>query len=186
MLYSVLVSIDVLLAAGLIGLVLIQQGKGASMGAAFGAGASGTVFGARGSASFLTRSTAILAALFFINSIVLAYLASNRPVSESIMETEVQEVVVPETAPDVPGTIVLPEGASSEEMLDAIKQELEKQSGEQAIPGDIPGIEAPDTSEIPAVKPSDVSMDSDASEVVEEFKSATENSETELPSDVPQ
>ena len=93
MLYSILVAIDVLLAIGIIGLVLMQQGKGADVGAAFGSGASGTVFGARGSASFLTRATAILVTLFFINSLVLAYLASHRPVAESVIDaTQVEEV----------------------------------------------------------------------------------------------
>ncbi len=94
MLYSILVAIDVLLAIGIIGLVLIQQGKGADVGAAFGSGASGTVFGARGSASFLTRATAILVTLFFINSLVLAYLASHRPVAESVMDAtqQIEEV----------------------------------------------------------------------------------------------
>ena len=87
MLYSILVAIDVLLAIGIIGLVLIQQGKGANVGAAFGSGASGTVFGARGSASFLTHATAILVALFFINSLALAYLASHRPIAESVIDT---------------------------------------------------------------------------------------------------
>lgn len=87
MLYSILVAVDVLLAIGIIGLVLIQQGKGANLGAAFGSGASGTVFGARGSASFLTRITAFLVALFFINSLALAYLASHRPVAESVITT---------------------------------------------------------------------------------------------------
>ena len=87
MLYSILVAIDVLLAISIIGLVLIQQGKGASVGAAFGSGASGTVFGSRGSASFLTRFTTALAALFFVNSLALAYLASHRPVAESVITT---------------------------------------------------------------------------------------------------
>jgi preprotein translocase subunit SecG len=87
MLYSILVAVDVLLAISIIGLVLIQQGKGASVGAAFGSGASGTVFGSRGSASFLTRATAFLVALFFINSLALAYLASHRPVAESVITT---------------------------------------------------------------------------------------------------
>jgi preprotein translocase subunit SecG len=64
--------VQVLLALAIIGLVLLQQGKGADMGAAFGAGASGTVFGARGSGSFFSRATAILAALFFMNSILLS------------------------------------------------------------------------------------------------------------------
>jgi len=86
MLYSVLVALDVLLAIGIIGLILIQHGKGADVGAAFGSGASGTVFGSRGSASFLTRLTAILVTGFFINSLVLAYLASNRPVAESVIQ----------------------------------------------------------------------------------------------------
>jgi preprotein translocase subunit SecG len=85
-LYSILVAIDVLLAIGIIGLILIQHGKGADVGAAFGSGASGTVFGSKGSASFLTRLTAILATLFFVNSLALAYLASNRPVAESVID----------------------------------------------------------------------------------------------------
>ena len=98
MLYSILVAVDVLLAIGIIGLVLIQQGKGADVGAAFGSGASGTVFGARGSASFLTRATAVLVTLFFINSLVLAYLASHRPVAESVINPT-EEVIekVPES-----------------------------------------------------------------------------------------
>lgn len=64
------------LAIGLVTLVLIQHGRGADAGAAFGSGASGTMFGSRGAASFLTRSTAILATLFFVTSIALAYFAS--------------------------------------------------------------------------------------------------------------
>jgi len=101
MLYSVLVAIDVLLAIGIIGSVLIQQGKGADVGAAFGSGASGTVFGARGSTSFLTRTTAILVALFFINSLALAYLASHRPVTESVINTSEEVEVIP-SAESVP------------------------------------------------------------------------------------
>ena len=182
MLYSILVSIDVLIAAGLIGLVLIQQGKGAGMGAAFGAGASGTVFGARGSASFLSRTTAVLAALFFINSIVLAYLASNRPVSESVVEKVVQQEVITESGSDVPGTIVIPEGASSEDMVDAIKQELEKQSEGQPAPADVPGVQTQDAVEAS----SSAATEADSAKAMEEFKSTTEQSETELPSDVPQ
>jgi preprotein translocase subunit SecG len=77
----------VLLALGIVGLVLLQRGKGAEAGAGFGAGASGTVFGARGSTSFLSRSTAILATLFFITSLALAYLGG-RPVGQgSVMES---------------------------------------------------------------------------------------------------
>jgi preprotein translocase subunit SecG len=75
MLETILVVFHVLLAVGLIGLILIQHGKGADAGAAFGSGASATVFGARGAASFLSRATAILATLFFLTSLVLAYFA---------------------------------------------------------------------------------------------------------------
>ncbi len=75
---AVLLTIHVLLAIGVIGLVLIQQGKGADAGAAFGSGSSATVFGAGGSGSFLTRMTTLLAALFFATSIALAVYAANR------------------------------------------------------------------------------------------------------------
>src|SRR4051812_14257620 len=86
MLYSILLVVDVLLAIGLIVLVLLQHGKGADAGAAFGSGASATVFGARGSASFLSRTTAILAAFFFINSLALAYIVSHQSVDRSVTE----------------------------------------------------------------------------------------------------
>lgn len=70
--YQVIIVIHVLLGLGIIGLILMQQGKGADAGAAFGTGASGSVFGAQGAASFLSRTTAILATLFFITSLTLA------------------------------------------------------------------------------------------------------------------
>ena len=97
MLYSILVAIDVLLAIAIIALVLIQHGKGADAGAAFGSGASGTVFGAQGSASFLTKLTTVLAVLFFANSLWLAHLASNRPVAESVIDTNMVEEVTTDT-----------------------------------------------------------------------------------------
>ena len=75
---TILIVFHLFLAVGLIGLILIQHGKGADMGAAFGSGASGTVFGAKGSASFLTRMTAGLATLFFITSMAMAYFATQR------------------------------------------------------------------------------------------------------------
>jgi preprotein translocase subunit SecG len=73
-LHTLTTVVHVLLAAGIVGLVLLQRGKGADAGAGFGAGASGTVFGARGSASFLSRMTATLAALFIATSLTLAYM----------------------------------------------------------------------------------------------------------------
>ncbi len=75
---SIALVIHVALAVAVIGLVLIQHGKGAEAGAAFGSGASSTVFGARGSASFLTRVTTLLASLFFLTSLTLFYLAAHR------------------------------------------------------------------------------------------------------------
>jgi len=75
---SLILILHVALAIGLIGLVLIQHGKGADAGAAFGSGASSTVFGARGSATFLTRLTTAIAAAFFVTSLTLFYFAANR------------------------------------------------------------------------------------------------------------
>jgi preprotein translocase subunit SecG len=80
----------VLIAATIIGLVLLQRGKGAEAGAGFGAGASGTVFGAKGSANFLSRSTAVMATLFFASSLTLAYLNSNRQPTASLMDVTVE------------------------------------------------------------------------------------------------
>lgn len=68
--------VHVLVAAALVGLVLLQHGKGADMGAAFGSGSSGSLFGASGSANFLSRSTAVLAAVFFLTSMGLTYFAA--------------------------------------------------------------------------------------------------------------
>ena len=73
---EIIIVIDVLAAIGLISLVLLQQGKGADMGAAFGSGASQSLFGSRGTANFLTRTTAVLAVVFFLSNVALAYLAS--------------------------------------------------------------------------------------------------------------
>ena len=78
MLETAVVVIHLLMALGLIVLVLMQQGKGAEAGASFGSGASGTVFGSQGSATFLSRFTAILAAVFFATSLGLAYYAKDR------------------------------------------------------------------------------------------------------------
>ena len=80
MLRTVLIVFHVFLAVSIIGLVLLQRGKGADAGAGFGAGASGTVFGSRGSSSFFSRATGVLATLFFATSLTLAYLSGNQPV----------------------------------------------------------------------------------------------------------
>ena len=86
--------VHVLVALGIIGLVLIQHGKGADMGASFGGGSSGSLFGATGSANFLSRFTAILATIFFLTSLGLAYLATNKPREAGVMGG-VNSVIVP-------------------------------------------------------------------------------------------
>jgi preprotein translocase subunit SecG len=82
MLTTLLIVLHVLVALAIIGLVLIQHGKGADMGSGFGGGASSSLFGATGSANFLSRTTAVLAAIFFLLSLALAYTATRKPVSE--------------------------------------------------------------------------------------------------------
>jgi len=95
--HTVLLIAHVVIACLMVGAVLLQRGKGAEAGAAFGSGASGTVFGARGSANFLSRTTAILATLFFVTSLTLAYMASQRPtVGGSIMQDS-----APVSAPEI-------------------------------------------------------------------------------------
>ena len=77
--YMVLIVVHVLVALAIIGLVLLQHGKGADMGSGFGGGASASLFGATGSANFLSRTTAVLATIFFLLSLGLAYFATNKP-----------------------------------------------------------------------------------------------------------
>lgn len=99
-LFSIVLTIHILAALGVIGLVLVQHGKGADMGAAFGSGASGSLFGATGSANFLSRATSVLAAIFFVTSLSLAYIASNKPkTTGSVMQDAVKLQAVPVPAP---------------------------------------------------------------------------------------
>ena len=109
---TILTVVHILAAIGIIGLVLIQHGKGADAGAAFGAGAaggaSGSVFGAQGSGNFLSRSTAILATVFFVTSLSLAYLAQSNKEPTSLLEKvqtqTTSEVPAPESTEIVPPT----------------------------------------------------------------------------------
>ena len=100
-LLTIIVVIQVLSALTIIGLVLLQHGKGADMGAAFGSGASGSLFGATGSSNFMSKSTGVAAAVFFIATLSLAYFGSNRHavVSGGVMDTlptaPAKSVVVP-------------------------------------------------------------------------------------------
>src|SRR5215510_15189715 len=90
----------VLAAVGVIGFVLLQHGKGADMGAAFGSGASGSLFGSTGSANFLSRTTAVLAVVFFLTSMALTYFSTRK--------TEHKGVMVPQSAPVKPGPTQIP------------------------------------------------------------------------------
>ena len=107
---TLILAVQMLAALAMIGLILIQHGKGADMGAAFGSGTSGSLFGASGSANFLSRSTGVLAAVFFVATLALAYLGNARTVSTgSVLETApVPAVSIPapaavdSTVPSVP------------------------------------------------------------------------------------
>lgn len=99
-LFSVVLTVHILVALAIIALVLMQHGKGADMGAAFGSGASGSLFGASGSANFLSRTTGVLAAVFFLTSLSLAYIASDKPkTTGSLMQESVQSVPASTAAP---------------------------------------------------------------------------------------
>lgn len=103
MLHNVILIIHVLVAIGVVALVLMQQGKGADAGAAFGGGASSTVFGSQGSSSFLTRATAVLATIFFITSLTLAYLSTQSITPTSVVDTVMeQKSDVPAAADKLP------------------------------------------------------------------------------------
>jgi preprotein translocase subunit SecG len=120
MLNNILLVFHVLIAVAMIGLILLQQGKGADAGAAFGSGASGTVFGSQGSASFLSRATAVLATLFFVTSLTLAYLASTGAKSSSVVDKVKTEQTQPQKAP--------PPGATDQTQPAAGKQEAPAKS----------------------------------------------------------
>lgn len=154
---TILNVLHLFLAIGLVSLVLIQHGKGADAGAAFGSGASATVFGARGSGNFLSRATAALATLFFLTSMALAYFASQVGEPGGLMEgvelpaipgsagVEVQQEVpaVPGTAgvggatdvPAIPGASVPPESVpqvAAPEVVQPEEAPLESAPGEAA------------------------------------------------------
>ncbi len=115
---TALLIIHVLISMAIIGLILLQHGKGADAGAAFGSGASGTVFGARGSGSFLSRATAVLATLFFITSLSLAYFVHQDTGPASIMEPAGVEKAAESAAPQVseaPPTVSTPAAPNAAE-----------------------------------------------------------------------
>lgn len=112
-LFPLMLTVHILVGLSVIGLVLLQHGKGADMGAAFGGGASGSLFGASGSANFLSRTTAVLATAFFITSLGLSYVAGSRPKAPtSVMEAPVKPAPVSPPA-DAKSKIPSSEGAAS-------------------------------------------------------------------------
>lgn len=97
--FTAVVVVQVLSALVIIALVLLQHGKGADMGASFGSGASGSLFGATGSSNFLSKSTGVAAAIFFAATLALAYLAGNRTPSVGVMDNLSSVKAVPAVAP---------------------------------------------------------------------------------------
>lgn len=104
---TILLAVQMLAALGMIGLILVQHGKGADMGAAFGSGGSGSLFGASGSANFLSRTTGVLAAVFFVCTLLLAYFGNLRP-TESGSVLERAAVTAPVPAPAASGAAQIP------------------------------------------------------------------------------
>src|SRR5690349_22876992 len=104
---TLIIVVQLLSALGVIGLVLLQHGKGADMGAAFGSGGSGSLFGASGSANFLSRTTGVLAALFFASTLLLAYFGNvSGRTSSSVLERAA--VTAPAPAPAASGAAQIP------------------------------------------------------------------------------
>jgi preprotein translocase subunit SecG len=123
---TLIIVVQLLSALGVIGLVLLQHGKGADMGAAFGSGASGSLFGATGSANFLSRTTAVLAAVFFVTTLTLTYLGAYRSKpSAGLLGAAVTAPVAASAAPSasapVAGSATLPASAASVPTTDVPK-----------------------------------------------------------------
>ena len=117
---TIILAVQMLTALGMIGLILIQHGKGADMGAAFGGGASGSLFGASGSANFLSRTTAVLAGVFFVCTLALAYFGNLRPAELGSVLESGATTSVPAPAPaasgaaaQIPATTAAPVAATA-------------------------------------------------------------------------
>ena len=144
-LQTILLVVQVLVAISLIGLILIQHGKGADAGAAFGSGASSTVFGSQGSSNFLTKATAVLAFVFLANSLSLAYIASRRMNSvESLMLAPA--AIVEESQTETTAT----EGALLETTIEeSIPESIDSMPAIPESTEDMPAIQESDIPELP-------------------------------------
>ncbi|MEQ1484957.1 preprotein translocase subunit SecG [Methyloglobulus sp.] len=170
--YQVIIVIHILLGLSIIGLILMQQGKGADAGATFGGGASGSVFGAQGAASFLSRTTAILATLFFITSLGLAWINGNKTgAAVDFMGTPAVEKEIPDLGlPDV-------NGANTKEALPAPLPE----SKEAVVPEP---VVAPPVSVAPPEPAPNPVLEQTAAPKAEDVK-VVEEQDTELKSEEP-
>ena len=121
MLETVLLVLHLLVAVSICGFVLLQHGKGADMGAAFGSGSSGSLFGAAGSANFLSRTTAVLAAVFFASSLGLTWFATSHGPPSGVMQEGVMEKMAPKTTSDVPAAPGALPGAAPAPVADPVK-----------------------------------------------------------------
>jgi preprotein translocase subunit SecG len=143
---TLLVVVHLFVAIGLVGLVLIQHGKGADAGAAFGSGASSTVFGSRGSGSFLSRATAILAALFFITSLALAWMA--------MQSADIPEIATEEAAPEAEAPVSeIPEVVVPGDEASEADDEVPQVPADAADAPEVPEASAPGTDEEPPKVP---------------------------------
>jgi preprotein translocase subunit SecG len=170
--YQVIIVIHVLLGLSIIGLILMQQGKGADAGAAFGTGSAGSVFGAQGAASFLSRATAIMATLFFITSLGLAVINGHKGVVFDLMstpDTQQDSLGLPEVggAKSVDNTPAMPEIKSEE--MPAVAPEVKSPPEQPAGPvsgAEIENIVVPKAEEIKTVKEQNNSVPKASKEAV--------------------
>jgi preprotein translocase subunit SecG len=131
---TILFAVQILSALAMIGLILVQHGKGADMGAAFGSGTSGSLFGASGSANFLSRFTGVLATVFFVSTLALAYFSGVRPTgSGSVLDK------APITAPGATSTVPAPASSGAQAIPTA-----------PSAPAAVPASSAPSTPAVPS------------------------------------
>jgi preprotein translocase subunit SecG len=131
---NLVVALQILAALVMIGLVLIQHGKGADMGASFGSGASGSLFGATGSANFMSRSTAVCAAIFFACTLALAYFSNDRsrPASGSVLDQP--SISAPAASAPLSGAALVPGAASAAAAVAVPSAPAATASGAGAVP----------------------------------------------------
>jgi preprotein translocase subunit SecG len=148
MLETLLLVVHLMVAAAVCGFVLLQHGKGADMGAAFGSGASGSLFGAVGSANFLSRTTAILATIFFLSSLGLTWFATTRTGPKSVIQQGVMETMPAPKASDVPAA---PAGAGAAAAGSAEPAKAPAAAGAGAAPAaSVEPAKAPAPADVPA------------------------------------